>query len=500
MFIFDKDMERIMVAKKKELLAQIEEAKKRVLEELYCVKREVHTDFCEMLADYNRIDFTLKKLVADLKQEVKDCVDTYKNILAEQIVNFNQQIDTKINVFEQYVIESIATLENALTELETMQNTVNNAIVRLNELLSNSVTREELEQAIANIDVTEELEQLATELRTEIANAGVQSDWNETDETSKAFIKNKTHAMNADVVCVQVSTDYDMNGSYRIPFHIGANVRPVSVEAIIDGKVVSIPYTGKSNCIVYELVNSYWLKRGGIFDIYGDVQYEAGTPYADTIAAYIVGEYLYITIDVNYNSKTLRASMTGMASLDLFAYANESVQLLDAKFLANNPAPNSFLRYVGGTCEWTSELFKPVETVEIITVFDGMAKFDKEDDGYIYFTLGDCGDAPFESHSIPHSVRVGTLQLGYSSNGSAEYGTNTKARFYVNTNGILTCQLNKNNVAHVGDYQNEGAYILIQRQGNVTYETLIELYSPNGTKYRLSVSDDGTLSATPVTT
>lgn len=192
MFWFDKDMERVMLAKKKEVLAQIEDAKKRVLKEMYCVKREVHTDFCEMLADYNRIDFALKKLVADLKQEVKDCVDSYKNILAEQIVSFNQQIDTKINVFEQYVIESIATLENALAELETMQNTVNGLITRVEELVDGCASAEDLEQlrqefetAIANIDLSAFKEEILSEV--------VQSDWETEDELDRSFVKNRTH-------------------------------------------------------------------------------------------------------------------------------------------------------------------------------------------------------------------------------------------------------------------------------------------------------------------
>lgn len=192
MFAFDKDMERLMLAKKKEVLQQIEAAKKRVLEELYCVKRSVHTDLCEMLADYNRIQFALDELVAEIRREAKSTVDTYKDILAEQLTHYNQQIDGKVNLFEQFVVTSVDTIEAALAELETMHTTVADLLARVEEIAGNCASASDLEQlradfdeAIANIDLSA--------FKAEIMSEIVQSDWNEGDAESKAHVLHRTH-------------------------------------------------------------------------------------------------------------------------------------------------------------------------------------------------------------------------------------------------------------------------------------------------------------------
>lgn len=187
MFLFDKDMERVMLAKKKEVLNEIEDAKKRVLHELYCIKESVHTDLCAMLADYNRIQFELQKLSDDLKKQMEDTSNNLTLIVAARLDDLKE--------LEQGFNE-------ALLELESLKSQVDGLIVTWEQIAQNALTQEDLEalrtelvEMINNIDVSEELEQLATELRAEIATAGVPGDWDEIDENSSAYIKNKPFYM-----------------------------------------------------------------------------------------------------------------------------------------------------------------------------------------------------------------------------------------------------------------------------------------------------------------
>lgn len=61
MFHYDKDMERVMQAKKREILAELEKAKCRILKELSGVDKTTLTRLREIIADYNRIDFNLNE-------------------------------------------------------------------------------------------------------------------------------------------------------------------------------------------------------------------------------------------------------------------------------------------------------------------------------------------------------------------------------------------------------------------------------------------------------
>ena len=121
MFIYDKDIERVMLAKKKEVLCEIEAAKARVLKELYCIKRGVHTDMCEMLADYNRIDFTLKKTVKDCKAQIEATVKEFQTIIANTFNEYNAKINLRITHLENLESQVVAELNAKLAEFENME-------------------------------------------------------------------------------------------------------------------------------------------------------------------------------------------------------------------------------------------------------------------------------------------------------------------------------------------------------------------------------------------
>lgn len=545
MFVFDKDMERVMLAKKKEVLAQIEDAKKRVLEELYCVKREVHTDFCEMLADYNRIDFTLKKLVADLKQEVKECVDSYKNILAEQIVSFNQQIDTKINMFEQYVIESIATLENALAELETMQTTVNNAIVRLNELLSNSVTHEELEQAIANIDVTKEIQDA-------IASTVVQSDWSESDETSNAFVKNRTHyskltknnSVSFTIDSLQTVGEYAAD-VYPLVFIVPIDVSnppselSVKISNSYDGIIYEETLVGKTRDIV--------LEYQGIFDgyntnlgitihnaiVYGEwngaTSFVSGedNPYAIFIAD-PVDNKLYYCQNLERRSYHLLVNET----LTVTTVEQSVVKTLDAVYLGTNPSSGHILTAVGDIATWTKPVMgiygevslHPLRTIHLDS------KYEQSFQTYEYYNydyepmleLGNVyvcrvnGSEPVicqaEDYGQSYMLRIGSHIMFrefyndnyFKLNGGA---TSTIVPNKQEIEGGVTIEISvysyNEKISNVeprflASNPVNGSYLCVNN-GVLTWMKELFAVSPNGNIYQLNVSDDGILTTSLVT-
>ena len=202
MFIIDKDMERVMLAKKKEVLHEIETAKKRVLKELYCLKRSIHTDMCEMIADYNRIQFNINKLTEDCKVEVKSAIDRYLTILADTIEQYNIDINAKLEFLNQREKEITEEVNSKLSELEDLNNTVKEATDKLNELIES--TRTTIDELIANAPTEESVGEI---VKANLVNA----DWNENDETSKAHILNRPMYMTLE----QEGMNLGISFSYR---------------------------------------------------------------------------------------------------------------------------------------------------------------------------------------------------------------------------------------------------------------------------------------------
>ena len=297
MFLFDKDMERIMLAKKKELLAQIEDAKERVLKELYCVKRSVHTDLCEMLADYNRIDFNLKKTVADLKQEVKSFTDSYKEILASAINGFNTQLDMKYQEFSTTISGMLSDANSAIATLEIMQETVEGLIARVEQY------GQDVEGKVDKT-VFDAFVESATEA---LANAGVQSDWNENDPENKAFINNRTHYVELKLT-VLTSKEGQTTSESELQFEDGF-ILEVGKEYLIDinGQLYTktcyddggYPTIGAS----YDSsVNEYMFNENNPFIIYtaNNITFFCASTLGDYVVKICEGQCIYHKLDPKF--------------------------------------------------------------------------------------------------------------------------------------------------------------------------------------------------------
>lgn len=205
-------MERVMLAKKKEVLQEFEKAKKRILHELYCVKRSVHTDFCEMLADYNRIVADLKKLATDLKADSEQVCNELRVLFAETVNEYSAQINNKITAWEQFETTVTEEINDALLELEALKSQVDSLVTEWEQIADDSVRqsdldalKQEMQNAIDDAVSSIDFEQFKAEVETMI----VQSDWEERDDTSKAFIKHKPFGEHYTTIL-----SYDGNGVY----------------------------------------------------------------------------------------------------------------------------------------------------------------------------------------------------------------------------------------------------------------------------------------------
>ena len=207
MFWFDKDMERVMLAKKKEVLQEIETAKKRVLEELYCLKRSAHSDLCSLQADYNRMALTLTNTVNEIRAELKCITDEYKSMIATTFNQYTTTIENKLLALETFENEVIKEVNDKLSELDTMKAQVEALIAEMEQIVADGVTEADLTT-------------LKEELLIAMESAGAQADWNESDETSAAFVKNRTHygefSVNTVVDRANLATDFEkLNASVK---------------------------------------------------------------------------------------------------------------------------------------------------------------------------------------------------------------------------------------------------------------------------------------------
>lgn len=267
MFRYDKDMERVMLEKKKEVLREMETAKERILRELYCLKRTVHTDFCGMIAEYNRINCSIQKTFEDCKKSLKDAVDGYTNLLAETIENYNIEINAKLEFINQREQEITDTVNAKLAELEDLATAVQTATDNLNSFMGESEqemtaliesTQATIAELIANAPTKEDLDNAVAELKEVVT----QADWSVSDPENMAYVKNRTHYKIADeyikiyyTITADVSTSQTPETYTKAPlydpsieivrFAIGENNNGVFGDVIFyDSGPLTLDYSG----------------------------------------------------------------------------------------------------------------------------------------------------------------------------------------------------------------------------------------------------------------
>lgn len=373
MFLYDKDMERVMLAKKKEVLNEIEAAKKRVLEELYCLKRSAHSDLCNVQADYNRIVTMLADTANTVKKEVATYVANYQKMIAETFNSYNSTIDNKLLELEAFENSMVVEVQNKLAELEAIQTTVTELTERAEQIISDGVTqndlttlRTELVELINSIDVTDELNELAEQLRAEMPAPQVQADWNESDETSPAFVKNRTHyLLYTDHVALFSPLLRETNGTAQ------TYSQTISTDKIDVTKNVYRIYITFNN----EVIRDYGYVRVdySILDTAAKdtkpllATFEDESSRFELRGSWYAGNRWIWFLEGEYNFP-----FAGRPTLHIGNYTMRT-KTLDPNYLANNALPGQYLRAGMNDCmEWTSDLIvaSPNGTLYKISVSD----------------------------------------------------------------------------------------------------------------------------------
>lgn len=531
MFIYDKDMERVMMAKKKEVLQEIETAKLRVLKELYCIKRGIHTDMCEMLADYNRIDFNLKKAIKDAETKLETTVKEFQKIIADALEEHNRTIETKLNELSALQSSVISEVNAALSDLDAMKTTVENLISQCQELIDNGVTQADLDA-------------LRTEIEAALETAGVQSDWDESDETNKAFVKNRTHYGEKTETLLYAP---NVTGSYS----------PVFL-----GQAVSVDKIFKLNNFSFNPDSTKWLKV-----VFGNDEYICPTrrtplivEYVDTIPGstsrgtyskplidrpacgylpdnlkfpYADDEYPFFIfgneetgefhIYVNHQKYNKGGIITPCYIYDI---TYNHVKTIDGMYLAENGSDGSVLTFTKDGVQWAEPAIENYSKFETTEIFNGT----------LYLESGNTFSADFNgvipNYSDKLMVNIGNYgaltsllsgnKIAFMWGGVSATFTNGKIKLTVSESGVepvksfcgedyetngIAFSLHKYTIVnHYGlkdpNYLAKGPSNydhLIVKNGITEWSNKTYIASPNGTLYEVTVSDDGVLSATAVT-
>lgn len=528
MFLYDKDMERVMLAKKKEVVAEIEAHKKRVLEELLCVKRSVHTDFCGLLADYNRISVMLKDRITEMNAEIDTAINSFRDYMSD---HYREHSET-LTRFETIVSGKVA-------ELEEMQVTVNSCIEQLEELLSNGVTMSDLNA-------------LKEELMAEMENAGAQSDWNESDPESAAFVKNRTHygvltntsvwekANGTSITRTGRHTVSDINQStwpryaakwYDMNFDVPANCNKVVLTSkdSSNGEVVFelsrltgrfVFFDKNSNPVIHE-TTIYGEPTNGIISFIEDIE---GYHF---ILAYMpdIGKWrLYSNYDLNlYGSYSI---VTSSGSVE---------KEIAPEYLAKDGFVGSVLANAGDHNVWTAMPGTSVNVVEFTDVINWNLDYSRSDESYHYFSynheqsaqevydlLGERGTEFYVTAIAGGKTVVNRIGTRRPVTGSADLlpyisvnTSNNSVTCKVYTSSFTTEEVQNGINIIASTYKSyikrttfaaddiaenpvDGATLCVDG-GLLVWRSGTIVTSPNGTKFSISVSDDGTLSATPIT-
>lgn len=507
MFIYDKDMERVMLAKKKEVLAELETAKKRILKELYCVKRGVHTDMCGMIADYNRIKHDIDKTLEDVTASAKATLDDLRNILADDLTakseEFDRMTETQREQFNEYVEEISA----ALTAVENLK----------------------------------------AEFQAIIDSKG-QGDWNEEDTTSPSHILNRTHygefeevSLIEDAYIVDMERMVNTQRIYKLPITLtelntldvmNVNIRERSgfkeyKLSPVYRDLILYRYTMEGSSVI---TNLEIVKNILTFGDTGDETnvYKGSASVPTTFFIYVdpVDNATYISLST-YAQHFYFDDRNSSPVISITVTRATNIKRLNEHFIGVGGALGSVPTLTGNGVEW---ILPPITKYSTLTVncalechltmtpnsqnFTGTIDPDFlfDTSKYYYLDLGK-GLQPrriAEQNGKYYSLFSGGFTFTIGANGAVTgRASNSQSENFPDdykTNGMTAKFYVYENVEHIGKLSPDfitgkpatGNHIVYDGE-TLTWSNDVFILSPNGTKYALTVSDDGTLSATPVT-
>ena len=171
-FLYDpRDMERVMQAKKREILKELEDAKCRILKELSGVDKITLTRLREILADYNRIEFQITQRI-DLIEKSMSVTVTEKinelNATLEETKKLVEELES-ISNFENVLIETtekVNTLEGEVNATKESVDTINERMTTIETNVENLPNAEELAEINAQVEALRENMENVPELDT----------------------------------------------------------------------------------------------------------------------------------------------------------------------------------------------------------------------------------------------------------------------------------------------------------------------------------------------
>lgn len=164
MFRYDKDMERVMQAKKFEILKELEDCKLRILKELSGVDKVTLTRLRELLADYNNIEYQITTRITNIETKVNSNLITIEEGLTE-INDIKEEFTTAFTDVEdmkksvEEFNTKLSTMERDVTLVNTGMGSLNEAINKNNfdiEQLSNTVDKMKIKKVSYTCNFTPE--------------------------------------------------------------------------------------------------------------------------------------------------------------------------------------------------------------------------------------------------------------------------------------------------------------------------------------------------------
>lgn len=538
------DFERLMLDKKLEVLKEINDTKIKILKELYAVNTRIHTCYHDYVNDYNQIRYLLEQELVRIQNEHEKFKEEMRSLYGEFVANIDEYI---YRIFAPE-FDKLNGLTDAINQAISK---VNEALAKVADLEERMLTDEDVDnivnQVVGSLDgfVTDEtFNEFVTNISNLINESLVNPDWNEGDTTKKSHVLNRTHYGN--FAYNEIYNDKILNVHYSTP--IFQKVKNHYLKIPVEIKHVSklkITIYGNGNKVADEGLNGEYIispsrkdilildsvnKGSGFVSVlkslynivtWGNTEMNvAHFGVSETecpVFAYYYESNLYIVLNLKYVN--YGEDYYNYINIKIEAEVCDEVKQLDYFYMGSDSIEGGVLTQLKNEQKWITPPLSEYEGYGIDYLYeenshriveDGKAyfpisKIELENGLYIvqideYDCLVSYSEGLFEmvSDGIQNMfIRDEQIFIQLSHNFKSlltdQYNAIIKVKAFRNYK-----KLNKLDAKFIGENPSNNNY-LMYNDGILKWSELT-LISPNGTPYTLTVDDNGTLSATPITT
>lgn len=373
MLRYDKDRERVMQAKKREVVAELEAQKQDAIKEMYEVLEIIMSKMQGLLADYNHIRLTIDERFEAVLKGSEDAIEETNEKVNEHLIRIENEANEKFANVDITLNEKISsftsTINGKIEELEALQTVVTELKNQCENMLDGTATEEDLA----------ELEARVTEL---MESAGVQSDWAESDVTSKAFVKNKTHYGEFTKLTLLEKTKILKIPNYShttspMMGSLGFEFEPTGYgffELTVNNVVYNLPIRKADYFIPYRVVegNTTTLNNTLAKNIFvaGDTGGESYQFSPD-----FIGDPFFMYQDPNDNTWHLIVKNSSYQSyeIEIKVLTASNIFPLAPNYLDANIGNGKILTCVNGKSSWVDPVISSYDSLEFNTLLSGEA-------------------------------------------------------------------------------------------------------------------------------